>query len=58
MTIRELMESFATMDPEARVVVALFRADTTSEVFDISHVSDNGDNAHLHIEEVPHVSEP
>jgi hypothetical protein len=58
MTIRELMDTLATMDPDARVLVALFRADTTSALFDISHISDNGGNAQLNIEEVPDVSEP
>jgi hypothetical protein len=58
MTIRELMDTLATMDPDARVFVSLFRADTTFELFDISHISDNNGNAQLNIEEMPHVSEP
>jgi hypothetical protein len=52
-TIGELLAILQTMDPTAGVLVALFRADATTALFDISHVTDQNGNAQLNVEEVP-----
>ena len=51
MTIGELSAAVQTMDPDHDVFVALFRADGTSEVFDIDAIRDTQGHAQLDITE-------
>jgi hypothetical protein len=51
MKIRALTLLLGTMDPEAEVSVALFKADGTAETFDIEDVSDNNGKAQIEIAE-------
>ena len=51
MKIRELMIILGAMNPEAEAFVALFRADGTSDTFDIEDVSGNHGDAQIEISE-------
>jgi hypothetical protein len=51
MTIGELVAAVQTMDPNHDTFVALFKADGTSEVFDIDAIRDNQGHAQLDITE-------
>jgi hypothetical protein len=51
MKIREMIILLGTMNPEAEVYVALFRADGSAETFDIEEVSDNDGEAQIEISE-------
>ena len=51
MNVRELMLLLGATDPEAEVFVALFKADGTSETFEIEAVSDNNGNVQIEIAE-------
>ena len=56
MKIRQLMDIFERMNPEAEVFVALFNTDGTSATFDIEDVTDNNGHAQIEIyEEEPGV---
>jgi hypothetical protein len=49
MTIRHLIDILQTMNADADVVVALFSADGTSEIFAIEDVTNTNGNAHIEI---------
>jgi hypothetical protein len=49
MTIRQLSDLLATMDPDGEAVVALFKADGSSETFAIEEVTDTHGDAHIEI---------
>jgi hypothetical protein len=49
MTIRHLIDVLQTMHADADVVVALFSADGTSEIFAIEDVIENNGNVHIEI---------
>jgi hypothetical protein len=51
MKIRQLMDILATMNPDAEVFIALFKADGTRETFDIEDVTDSNGNAQIEIYE-------
>jgi hypothetical protein len=51
MTIGEFLATMQTMDPDHDIFVALFRADGTSEVFDIDAIRDNQGHVQLDIAE-------
>ena len=51
MTIRQLIGALETMDPERDAFVVLFKADGTSEQFDIDDVVDYNGNAQVEINE-------
>jgi hypothetical protein len=51
MTIGELVATVQTMEPDHEIFVALFKADGTSEVFDIDAIRDNAGHAQLEIAE-------
>ena len=49
MTIQELIDRLSQFDPTRDAVVALFKTDGTSEIFEIEEVGDNNGNAQLEI---------
>jgi hypothetical protein len=49
MTIRQLRDLLATMDPDGEAFVALFQADGSSETFAIEDVTDTNGDAHIEI---------
>jgi hypothetical protein len=51
MTIQELINALSQFDLTRDAVVALFRTDGTSEIFEIEEVGDNNGNAQLEIYE-------
>jgi hypothetical protein len=51
MTVSELIDVLSTMAPAADAVVALFKVDGTSEIFEIEDVTDNNGNAQIEIYE-------
>ena len=51
MTVQELINALSQFDPTRDAVVALFKTDGTSELFEIEEVSDNQGNAQLEIYE-------
>ena len=51
MTIQELIDTLSQFDPARDVLVALFKNDGTSEIFEIEEIGDNNGNAQLEIYE-------
>lgn len=51
MTIQELIDTLALFDPAQDVVVALFKYDGTSEIFEIEEINDSDGNVQLEIYE-------
>jgi hypothetical protein len=49
MTIRELVATVQTMNPDQDIFVALFRSDGTAEMFDINAVQDHQGDAQLDV---------
>jgi hypothetical protein len=49
MTVQELINILSQFDPTRGVVVALFKTDGTSEIFEIEEIGDNKGNAQLKI---------
>jgi hypothetical protein len=50
-TIQELIDTLALFDPARNVVVALFKNDGTSAIFEIEEVGENNGNVQLEIYE-------
>jgi hypothetical protein len=49
MTIRRLRDVLETMDPDGEAFVALFKADGSSETFEIEEVTDQNGDAQIEI---------
>ena len=49
MTIRQLRDLLATMDPDGEALVTLFHADGSAETFAIEDVTDTDGEAHIEI---------
>jgi hypothetical protein len=49
MTIRRLRDVLETMDPDGEAFVALFKADGSSETFEIEEVTDQNGDAQIDI---------
>jgi hypothetical protein len=49
MTIRQLRDLLATMNPDGEAVVTLFHADGSAETFAIEDVTDTHGEAHIEI---------